>query len=71
MQTAGTTDYSAPEITGTRDLSGSLMPQIKSIPPSDGEIKHRIEPLSPYQAPRISEQRDLSGLTECCKSIDF
>ncbi len=70
MGKTSTKDYSAPEIVGRRDLSASMMPETKSmILPSDADVKHGVTSVKAYETPQITEERPLSGLTECCSDV--
>ncbi len=61
MTAKETTDYSAPQITGHRDLEGGLQFKSELTPLSDAMIKHSVSAVSDYRAPSITSREDLQG----------
>ncbi len=57
--------YEAPQIIQRRELTGRLTePSGNHQGGSDAQIKHGIQPVSSYETPQITDERDLSGSTQ-------
>ena len=57
-----TANYVAPRITERRDLAGTMMPTyVSEDGSSDAQIKHSVRPVTGYQAPQITQERQLDG----------
>ncbi len=61
MLTQTSSTYSAPAITGVRDLSAPLVGLGSIAADSDAEIKHNVRPFGAYEAPEITDRAELDA----------